>query len=1158
MMSRLFVASCAVAVLCIGAEAQDAQEPKGPIAIEVPKRDKPVDFRADILPFLKTNCIACHHAKDPEGQLVLESPKTILKGGETGPAVVPGKPAESLMLTSATHQKKPFMPPRKNKVGAGTLTPQQLGLLKLWIDQGAKESLLPEIEAPHWQAVTSAWHPIYAVALDSDGQFAACGRAGHLYLYHVPTGRLVDQPADPKLAALVPAGQPGLADRDAILSMTFSPDGSLLATGGYRSIRIWKKEQPEKKSKIELPADAKAVSLSRDGSKLAYAGAGNVIKVVDVKEGKPLAEMKGHADAVTSIRYSADGALLLSGSADKTLRVWKTADGSAAGKIETPAAVAVVEWLAEDKQVAGAGADGMIRLWTTPDAATLAEGAAKPAPLKEIKAAAVELRAATGGLLAAAADGKISLWSFETGKSLRDIAHGAPVTSIAVSADGKRWLTVGGPAASIWNAEDGKKIADLRTDGTSARSDRAAAALLAFAGNEVTFRTNAVKALEDTKKKEEAEVTVAATAVTPAEKNAKDKEDLLVKARQDREAADRALAEAGLAAETAREKLELALNAMAIADADTALKQAEADNAAVIQYLEDSKKTPAMIVDARIRAEAAGRMLQFGRAGLAYAKAQAGKVPADQRLADATAAVAAPKAAADAAAKAATDAKAKADAAKKGVDEAKKKLESVTAEPDKKAAEESLKKLEAELAAALQASTAGETARLAAAAAAAESAKKLADATAAVTSAGAALTQTKAALDLAQKALADAKTAAEAAIKAAETQKTAALPKQQAAKKAEDAAQGAVEIAKANLESAKGRVEKAKESVVAIDKSIQEANAKLESQKQEQAKLDAERKLAADALTKARLPLRSGSFSPDGSLVLLGAEDGRLHAFGTERGTEAGMYAAHAKPVLAVHGAGISLAADGTIRSGALLPSWKLQFVLEPSEASKPPIDRVLALAFSPDGKILASGGGVPSRDGELLLWNAADGSLLREIAGAHSDTVFDLAFTQDGSLLASCAADKFARVFDAKTGKLVRSFEGHTNHVLGVAWNRTGRTLATSGADDVIKVWSLESGQQIRTIPGFTKQATALRYVGFDSSFAVAAGGVPIRLVAEAGNVVRNFDSAGAFMYDLSLSADGSTIVAGGLDGVLRLWSVADGKVIGTFAPAGSPPQAK
>ncbi|MBI3856009.1 MAG: hypothetical protein HY293_10000 [Planctomycetes bacterium] len=1147
-MSRLLVAAGMAAALCFGAEAQEAKT--GPIPIEVPKRDKPVDFRLDILPFFKTNCIACHHAKDPEGQLVLENVKTILKGGDSGPAVVPGKSGESLLLTSAAQQKKPFMPPRKNKVGAGTLTPQQLGLLKLWIDQGCKDSVAPEIEAPRWQPVTTAWHPIYAVGLDSEGQFAACGRAGHLFLYHVPTGKLVDQPSDPKLAPLVQPGQPGLADRDAILSMAFSPDGTMLATGGYRAIRLWKKELAETKGKIELAADAKAVALSADGAKLAYAGAGNVIKIVDVATGKAAVELKGHADAVNSIRFSADGALLLSGSADKSARVWKSADGAAAGKIETPAAVASVDWV--DKQIATAGADGVIRLWAAP------EGDAPKPAVKEIKAAAVEIRAAGGGLLAAAADGKISHWSFETGKSLRDIAHGAPVTSIAVSADGKRWLSVGGAVASVWNAEDGKKIADLRTDGPAARKDRAVQSLLAFATGEVTFRTNAVKGLEDTKKKEEAEVTVAANAVAPAEKNVKDKEDALAKARADREAADKAVAQAGLDAEAAKERLELALNALGITTSELALKQAEADNAAVIQYLEDSKKNPQMVVDARIRAEAAGRMLAFGRAGLAHAKALADKAPADQRLAEATATAAAPRTAAEAAGKTAAEAKAKAETAKKAVDEAKKKLEAVTAEPDKKAAEEALKKLEADQAAAAQASSAADAARQAADAAAADAAKKLAEANAAATAAGAAIAPAKAALDATQKALADAKTAAEAAIKTAEAAQKAALPKVQTVKKAEDAAQGAVEIAKANLDSAKGRVEKAKESVVTVDKAIQEANARLETQKAEQAKLDAERKASAEALPKARLNMRSGAFSPDGAFVLLGGEDGKVYAFGAERGAEAGVTAAHAKPVAAVGGTGVSIGADGTTRRGALLPTWKLQLVMEPGEATKPPIDRVLALSFSPDGKILASGGGVPSRDGELLLWNAADGSLLREIAGAHSDTIFDLSFTPDGTLLASAGADKFARVFDVKTGKLVKSFEGHTNHVLGVAWNRTGRTLATSGADDVIKVWSLESGQQIRTIPGFTKQATSLRYVGYDASFAVAAGGVPVRLVTEAGNVSRNFESAGAFMYDLALSSDGLTIAAGGLDGVLRLWSVADGKPIATFAPPGATPPAK
>ena len=1148
MMSRVLVASIIAAALCFGVEAQEAKG--GPIPIEVPKRDKPVDFRTDILPFLKTNCIACHHAKDPEGQLVLENVKAILKGGDTGPAVVPGKSGESLLLITASQQKKPFMPPRKNKVGAGALTPQQLGLLKLWIDQGCKDSTsaAPEIEAPKWQPIAGGWQPIYAVGLDSEGQFAACGRAGHLFLYHVPTGKLVDQPADPKLAALVPPGHPGLADRDAILSLAFSPDGTLLATGGYRSIRIWKKEQPEKKSKIELAADAKAVALNADGTRLAYAAAGNVVKIVDLQTGKAVAELKGHGDAVNSIRFSADGALLLTGSADKSARLWKP-DGTAAGKIETPAAVASVDFVGA--QIATAGADGVIRLWAAPEAE------AKP-PVKEIKAAAVEIRAIPAGLLGAAADGNVSIWSFETGKSLRDLAHGAPVTSIAVSADGKRILTVGGPTASIWSAEDGKKVADLKTDGPAARRDRAAQALLAFAGTEVTFRQGAVKALEDTKKKEETEVTTAAAAVAPAEKNLKDKEDAFAKAKADGVAADRAVAQAGLDAEAAKERLEIAINMLAITTPELALRQAEADNAAVIQYLEDSKKNPQMVVDARIRAESAARMLAFGRAGLDHAKAQAEKPAADQRLAEATAAVTAPKAAAEAAAKAAAESKVKAESAKKAVDEAKKKLESVTAEPDKKTAEESIKKLEADLAGAAQAAQSAEAARAAAATAAEASAKKLTDATAAVTSVGAAVTQTKVALDAAVKAIADAKAAAEAAIKAAEAAKTAALPKKDAAKKAEDAAQGAVDIAKANLDSAKGRVEKAKESVVAVDKAIQDANKRLEEQKAEQTKLDADRKAAADALAKAKINVRAGAFSADGSFALLGGEDGKVYAFGADRGAEAGVAPAHDKAVVAVGGAGLSIGADGSMRAGALLPKWKLHLDLEPSESTKPPIDRVLALAFSPDGKILASGGGVPSRDGELLLWNAADGTLLREIAGAHSDTVFDLSFTSDGSMLASAAADKFARVFDVKTGKLVRSFEGHTNHVLGVAWNRTGRTLATSGADEVIKVWSLESGQQIRTIPGFTKQATSLRYVGFDASFAVAAGGVPVRLVTEAGNVARNFDSGGAFMYDLSLSADGSTIAAGGLDGILRLWTVGDGKPIATFAPPGATPPAK
>src|SRR6185503_1860336 len=123
--------------------------------------------------------------------LILETPQTILKGGDTGPAVVPGKATESLLLKAAAHQDPELvMPPKDNKVAASNLTPLQLGLLKLWIDEGAKG----EVRAAgpiEWQPLPPGLNPIYAAALSPDGQFAACGRANQIFIYHVPTTQLV-------------------------------------------------------------------------------------------------------------------------------------------------------------------------------------------------------------------------------------------------------------------------------------------------------------------------------------------------------------------------------------------------------------------------------------------------------------------------------------------------------------------------------------------------------------------------------------------------------------------------------------------------------------------------------------------------------------------------------------------------------------------------------------------------------------------------------------------------------------------------------------------------------------------------------------------------------------------------------------------------------
>jgi hypothetical protein len=177
-----------VATICILVLAGQSHGQAG-IAIDVPLRTKPVDYEAEIAPILRANCVACHNSKKDSAGLNLESPQTILKGGEHGPAVVAGKGAESLLLNLAAHRQKPIMPPADNKVEAKALTPAQLGLIKLWIDQGAAGGSSVKRDVA-FQALPSGFQPAFAAVVSSDGQFTVCSRGNRVFVYHVPTGKL--------------------------------------------------------------------------------------------------------------------------------------------------------------------------------------------------------------------------------------------------------------------------------------------------------------------------------------------------------------------------------------------------------------------------------------------------------------------------------------------------------------------------------------------------------------------------------------------------------------------------------------------------------------------------------------------------------------------------------------------------------------------------------------------------------------------------------------------------------------------------------------------------------------------------------------------------------------------------------------------------------
>ena len=203
------------------------------------KHPAPVDFEREILPILKNNCLACHNKTTAKARLILETPQAMLQGGDSGPAIVPKRGHASLLLKAASHQlEDTVMPPSENKVLASDLSPEELGLIKLWIDQGAKGSA--SIARPiEWQPLAQGLNPIYAVAITPDGQFAACARANQIFIYHLPSQQLVGRLTDPHLVNSGIYNKTGVAHRASVDALAFSPDANLLASDSYRQVKLW-------------------------------------------------------------------------------------------------------------------------------------------------------------------------------------------------------------------------------------------------------------------------------------------------------------------------------------------------------------------------------------------------------------------------------------------------------------------------------------------------------------------------------------------------------------------------------------------------------------------------------------------------------------------------------------------------------------------------------------------------------------------------------------------------------------------------------------------------------------------------------------------------------------------------------------------------------